>query len=504
MPAYEKSAARTTDWYAVGIISGSAIYLFINLFISARTPFLLGGDQIYFWADAQRMLFGEHPYQDFFQFTPPGTDVFYFALFKLFGPRIWVTNIVVLVVGVALCWVCFSISRQIMSRWSAVLATCLFLTLVYTKMLTATHHWFSVLIILCATSLAMRGITSSRIAAAGLLLGVASFFTHTHAAAAALAFVLFLALQNVRVKQPVRFLLRNLALLGIGFVLAWFACSLYFLVTVGPKLLWYYQITFVRQYMVHTPEGAFLGLGENATWRRLPVLSQFYVVYAILLVTYPICLWESWARFRDRKFPDWEKITLLTFVGSILCIEVGFSLNWLRVFAVSMPAIILLAGWIEKRGRFALRVIWIGIVGLALLQTGARHHRAYVVADLPAGRAAIPKEAYEKFAWMIDHTHPGDFFFQPLGPSLYLPLGVRSPLFVEGLGPPWITRPEFISRTIRQLDARPVRYILWSVHLDPEPGQPDDDYLTPFRLYLHAHYERVLVFSDHDEMWARR
>jgi hypothetical protein len=34
-------------------------YLYVNLFADPRTPMLLGGDQLYFWMDAQRLLNGE-------------------------------------------------------------------------------------------------------------------------------------------------------------------------------------------------------------------------------------------------------------------------------------------------------------------------------------------------------------------------------------------------------------------------------------------------------------
>jgi hypothetical protein len=118
--------------------------------------------------------------------------------------------------------------------------------LVYTKLLNATHHWFSVLITMLALGVAMRGATIGRIAMAGLLLGLASFFTHTHAAAAALAFTVFLIWQRSRAKQPLRFLFQQLAVLMLAFGLAWFACSLQFLFKVGVKELWYYQVTFVR------------------------------------------------------------------------------------------------------------------------------------------------------------------------------------------------------------------------------------------------------------------
>src|ERR1051326_8864119 len=131
-------------------------YPYLNLFAFPHTPYLLGGDQAFFWMDAQRMLGGEHVYQDFFQFTPPGTDLVYLALFKLFGLRVWVTNATVLVLGVALCWVCFAVAREIMARGPAVLATLLFLTLIYGRLLNGTHHLFSLLIVMCAVKVGMR------------------------------------------------------------------------------------------------------------------------------------------------------------------------------------------------------------------------------------------------------------------------------------------------------------------------------------------------------------
>jgi hypothetical protein len=42
----------------------------------------------------------------------------------------WVTNLVVLVPGVVLCWICFVVAIQIMDRLLALLATMLFLTLI--------------------------------------------------------------------------------------------------------------------------------------------------------------------------------------------------------------------------------------------------------------------------------------------------------------------------------------------------------------------------------------
>src|SRR5258708_5510308 len=99
--------SRTTrtplERYYVGLLLGPALYLWANLFANPRTPFLLGGDQVFFWMDAQRMLHGEGIYRDFFQFTPPGVDLVYWSAFELFGPRIWVPNLVVMVLGLVFC-----------------------------------------------------------------------------------------------------------------------------------------------------------------------------------------------------------------------------------------------------------------------------------------------------------------------------------------------------------------------------------------------------------------
>jgi hypothetical protein len=166
---------------------GAAIYLYANLFVSARIPILLSGDQVYFWMEGQRILFGEQPYRDFFQFTPPGTDSLYFSLFKIFGLHIWITNLVVLTLGVALSWLCFSIATHLMAVRLALAAAILFLTLIYTRLLNATHHWFSILLVLCAVKAISGKLTAWRILAVGLLLGGACFFTQSHGVVAMLA-----------------------------------------------------------------------------------------------------------------------------------------------------------------------------------------------------------------------------------------------------------------------------------------------------------------------------
>ena len=69
----------------IGLFVGSGLYLYFNLFTLTGTPYLLDGDQVFLWVYAQRLLNGELVYRDFFQFTPPGTDLVFLSLFKLLG-----------------------------------------------------------------------------------------------------------------------------------------------------------------------------------------------------------------------------------------------------------------------------------------------------------------------------------------------------------------------------------------------------------------------------------
>jgi hypothetical protein len=147
---------RRVDWALIVSMTAAVAYLYLNLFALPRTPYLLSGDQVYFWMDAQRMMDGGRIYQDFFQFTPPGTDLVYLALFNVFGLNVWVTNAVVLTLGVVLCWLCFALASELLERRTALLAAALYLVLVYGKMLNATHHVFSALAAAAAQSALRR------------------------------------------------------------------------------------------------------------------------------------------------------------------------------------------------------------------------------------------------------------------------------------------------------------------------------------------------------------
>lgn len=493
------------------LLAGVAAYLYLNLFILPGTPVLLSGDQLFFWMNGQRMLHAELPYLDFFQFTPPGTDLVYFAVFKTLGPRIWATDTVVLLLGVALCWVCFEIAVKLMHRSLAVLATLLFLTLIYSRLLNATHHWFSVLAIMTAVAVLMRGTDAHRLGWAGALLGLASFFTQTHAIAALFAISLFLRDSNVPSRSGQSFWRMERTLLA-GFFIALLSLNAYFIARVGIGRLLYCQVYYVLRVMVHRPETALLGMPEPQTWRTVPVISlvyeygQYAFVYAMLPIGYALALARSWRR-RGSATSGHSEVALLAIVGSCLLLELVFSLNWLRLYAVSMPGVILFVWWLAqnlKVRRYALAVVWIGVGCLAVQRVCSTQRHDYVRAQLPGGQCATSVAEYERLTWLSQHSVPGDFLFEAGWPGVYIPLDLRNPVFLDTAAT--MLNPEWAKRVVQQLDAREVRYVLWTARFNYpiDPRRPWTEHIAPLRSYLHANYQLVHTFPDGEEAWERR
>jgi hypothetical protein len=385
----------------------------------------------------------EQPYRDFFQFTPPGTDVFYLGLFKLLGPRIWALNAAVLLLGVALCWVWSLIAQQFMERRLAVLSTLLFVTRIYTRVLNATHHYFSLLAIMAAMAVLMREVTSRRLAVAGALLGVASFFTQTHGVAALIGLTLLLCWERYQPDDSWRSFWKKETILLFTFSITLLTLSTPFIATVGLKQLWYFQVTYVRKVMLKPLDVVYLlGIPLYLNWRALPlsfVIGEYMrhvFVYAVLITTYlrvPL-------QCRRKLSPAnsfCNRVALIALVGFSLLVEVFLSPNYVRVYTVSMAGIVLFVWLIGTSRRFrhyGLVGVWTLVVFLGLLQPWVTQHRMYITADLPAGKSAVDPHDFEKLSWGMNNTRSGDFLFEAPWPGMYIPLGLRNPVFLDTAG----------------------------------------------------------------------
>jgi hypothetical protein len=500
----------SSRYYRLLLLGVAPFYLYLNLFTFSNTPYLRGGDQTAFWAVALRMLQGEFAYRDFFQFTPPGTDLFYFGLFRIFGPSIWVTDLAIIILGTALCWVCFETALQIMDRAWAVLSAGLFLVFVYGRLLDATHHWFSLLAIVCALKILMPQRTFFRVAVAGTFLGTASFFTQTSGVLCLLGLASALVWEHFYGERPWRTVIELQLLLVAFFVLTWGVASAYFIVIVGWKQLWYQWVVYAGHNVAYSHQLFLPGATPGAGPHSATIVVQRVLVYALTLLVYPLVCWRCWYKRHDPAFQNGMQLVLLSLPGFFLMLAATSRPNWNRIYMVSMPAFILFVwGLAAINGpRKNLRaIIWAVVAFSGLRQTVSMHQRPTIAIELPAGRTVLVDDRYnDEFLWIAHHTKPGDVFLQATWMNTYFPLKLQSPVFVDGLWPNQLTPPEFVELTIRQTERRQVKYILWSPRFtDPAAHTQDGpDSLGPFRTYLVSHYTRIQVFLNQDEIWQRQ
>jgi hypothetical protein len=226
-------------------------------------------------------------------------------------------------------------------------------------------------------------------------------------------------------------------------------------------------------------------------------------VYAVLITTYLRVPLQ-----RRRKLSPansfCNRVALIALVGFSLLVEVFLSLNYVRVYTVSMAGIVLFVWLIGTSSRFrhyGLIGVWTLVVFLGLLQPWVTQHRMYITADLPAGKSAVDPHDFEKLSWGYAS---GDFLFEAPWPGMYIPLGLRNPVFLDTAGTMLNSR--WAEQAVQQLEAKQVHYILWTPRLDypVDPHHPMTANIVPLRSYLHSRYHLVRVFHDGDEVWERR
>lgn len=499
-------AIAANSWHVVAVAFFSAAYLYLNLFTLRGTPYLLSGDQVYFWTGAQQILHGQIPYRDFFQYTTPGADLVFAAFFRTFGASIWVTNLVVLVLGVATACVGFGLARKLMRVEMAAICTALFLVLIYGKALNATHHWFAALSILIAIGVCMEDLDTRAIALSGALLGVAAFFNQAHGAAALSGFATFLVCRSVRAGKAPIYVAKMLALLVFTFSLALISFLGYYLATAGVARVWYCLVTVVFEYVgKYSPRAG--GLPNVASTPGSVSQVAFYLaIYFLLPTVYGFALWRCW---RYRKIPTfpWDRITLLSLVGLFLFLEVGVSVNWLRLFAVSFPGVLLavwMVGELQSFRRVVVLTASIVLGYVAIHQVTARQRALSLLGEAPGGRFATSLQVYEKINWLAQHTREGELFFQTGWPGVYFPLRVRNPIYFPTVTRPDGVRDQDVAAIIQQMKANRIPYLLWTHNLDEGcEFVRCNDYLFPLRAYLVSSYARVRTFDDGDALWMR-
>jgi hypothetical protein len=142
------------------------------------------------------------------------------------------------------------------------------------------------------------------------------------------------------------------------------------------------------------------------------------------------------------------------------------------------------------------------LLACALVRSTYRNHGDVV--DVPGGRVASNAKDREKLPWLADHLRPGEDAFLVGKSSLYIPLGLHNPLFLDAAVPGPQTTPAHVRQAIGELEAAHVAHVLWSPALgEPQPGQSPEG-VPALRAYVHARYRLENTFRDGDELWERK
>ncbi|MBZ5565732.1 MAG: hypothetical protein LAP13_25350, partial [Acidobacteriia bacterium] len=459
MRVLNKLFARPLPLY-LGCI-GALLYL--RLFTLPGTPIVIPGiDQWVYLAASWRMLNGETIYKDFFQFTAPGTQTLYLALFKLFGVHAWIPNAVMILVGLAFAWVLVIISRRVLTGPSAYLPAALFVALSFLIEVNATHHWYSALAVMAAVALTIDARSPLRVAGAGLLCGLAAFFTQTTGALAVLGLWAFLAWECRHKSQNWRWLLvRSGRLLG-AFLSAVVTLNAYFVWKAGPEQFLActvgFMLKYFRTYPINNLQVYLRQVPDARHWYSLYHWGEWGLLHALLPLVY-VLFFVRYCRERSKQPGEpWERLVLLNVMGFCLFASVAPGPSLLRLRIVALPPALIVLVWFLRSPRTVSKVLraslWLGatilIVGRPLAWQMRSTHRL----DLPSGRICVRSgDSRDELQWLANRTHPSDYFFD-FGSEVdpYVLLQLRNPTKMPFLTPTDFTRPEQVRGVVEALE----------------------------------------------------
>jgi hypothetical protein len=303
-------------------------------------------------------------------------------------------------------------------------------------------------------------------------------------------------------------LIRKEAGLFGGFLTTVALFNSFFLWKVGLRRFVYYTVVFVAKYYsadrFNTWRVYLREWPSLHSWPNWPDLAAWPFVH--LLIPWLYILFFLHYRFAARSRPElpWERLMLVNITGVSLFLAIASAPAYNRLYAVSLPGIVLLI-WFTSSSVVAKKllspILWATVIVLAVIKPIVTQTRWTASLDLPTGRTAFfQPEAYEKTKWLAERTRPSDYFFGDQ--LLCFALGLRNPTRVPFLRPTDYTRPEEVRDVVQELEQHQVHFVSWYRGLDV-PNDGAGNHLGPLQLYLGEHYHIGMTFASGDKIWER-
>lgn len=467
---------RKTAWPTSAFLLVVVVFLYFFLFELPATPFFGDADQSIFLYEAERMFNGEVMYRDFFEFTLPGTQVFYALLFGVFGVKFWIVSVTTLLLGLATASLMLAISKRILPSPLYFLPATVFIFFGFRWAgLDGSHRMFSPVFILTAIWLLMRGKEPWNLILAGCSLAIASFFTQQRGFVVLAAFMFFLLADNLFTREKRNHLVKSWAAICLSFAVSLTALCLYFVVVAGPEKIFYATIAYPFSYYGYGHPNHFsvyfIELQKAfAISKPSDILALMPVILYCMLLPFVHLIFMA-ILVKNRKTLDWSVwcSPVLIALTSFFLTFTTTAPNIFRLFQVSGPALIVLV-WTFYRFGPALetgRRIAYGFIAV-LMTLGAfqavriQTNWDLVHLDLPVGRVAmVASKQADRYQWLRSNTSPGDYFFEVYEPFVYFPLSLKNPTKVGQFWPSEYTRPDQVAEAVYDLGEKRPRYMLW-------------------------------------------
>jgi hypothetical protein len=510
-------SSRILDTSTALFMLAALIFLYCFLFLPPFLPVEISGDSLLYLAPGQRMYQGEMIYRDFFEFVTPGTALVHFFLFKLFGLRLWIPNLLDLLLGLGLVWLGVVIAKKLMRPSLALLPSAIFLVGVREFLCDPTHHWYSLLTAIAAIAVLMERRTPARIAAAGSFCGLSVCFTQTRGLAVAVGFAAFLWWESRRRQEAWSELLKKEAWLVTSFLATLIAVNGYFIWKAGPaRFLWCTVVFVLKYYPKEAGNNTFQAFKESLP-PFLPLhnflrwnIEQWLFLYAVIPFILIMFFARYWRESGKKPVEYWVRPMLVAIVGLFMLLSIAPSPGPRRMAVSELPALLLLGWLIDSPRKFARALAAILAVGVLLVALHAVTRRRPIPVGIlatPHGRLALTdRDHYQELTWIQQHTPPSEYFYEAQDPGVYFYEDLRNSTPLPRIANNGYTIPAQVAEVVRCLEQHRVRYVMWS-HEDldtlPDWQNPSDDHLGPLRNYIRSHYQVVKVFADSNEVWEK-
>jgi hypothetical protein len=501
----EKTKPTGNAWARYLFLLATAVFLYMFLFELPATPFFGDGDQSIFLYEAERLFNGEVMYRDFFEFTLPGTQAFYAAMFAVFGVKFWIVGATVLIAGTLTAALTLAISRRVLPSPLYFLPATIYIFFGFRWIgFDGSHRMLSPIFVLIALWLLVKGTNRRNLVLAGCSLGAASFFTQQRGFIVLAAILVFLLLDKIYRGGKWTDLLRSSAAICASFAVTLIALCLYFVIAAGPENFFYATVVYPFKYYGYGHPNQF-GIYFIGFEKALKISSASDVLALIPVILHCVvlpfaCLALVLVYFRKRRGIDWDE-----WRGTVLIALTGFFLtitttapDMFRLFPIS-PLALIVSVWlfykfgpsIEIKRRLSFAVIALFLMLGAFQAVRVQTNWKVLHLDLPVGRLAlVASKQAERYQWLAGNTSPGDYFFEVYEPFVYFPLRLKNPTKVGQFWPSEYTRPEQVAEAIRDLAEKRPRFILWDNSYFETPRSAGDN-LGPLADFVLANYAPI-------------